>query len=115
MPDDWRLWHPLSPTAPEAILDALADIAPKTVVPWLGTVPDAAPGRRRTVMSTGKWRHASVLAREHRANVSAAHTLLRALNQDLERPDDEDDSSLLVSDRCTPGGRWAGSLVTPKH
>ncbi|MER6274407.1 hypothetical protein [Streptomyces sp900105755] len=34
LPDGWRLWHPLSPTAPEAILDALADIAPKTVV-WL--------------------------------------------------------------------------------
>ncbi|MFJ2730798.1 hypothetical protein [Streptomyces collinus] len=34
LPDGWRLWHPLSPTAPEAALDALADIAPKTVV-WL--------------------------------------------------------------------------------
>ncbi|MFG3207391.1 hypothetical protein [Streptomyces sp. NPDC048192] len=32
--DGWRLWHPLSPTAPDAALDALADIAPKTVV-WL--------------------------------------------------------------------------------
>ncbi|MFE5375774.1 hypothetical protein [Streptomyces mirabilis] len=34
LPDDWRLWHPLSPTAPEAALTALPDIAPKTVV-WL--------------------------------------------------------------------------------
>ncbi|MFD8809570.1 hypothetical protein ACFVZ6_28930, partial [Streptomyces sp. NPDC059597] len=34
LPDDWRLWHPLSPTAPDAALAALADIAPKTVV-WL--------------------------------------------------------------------------------
>ncbi|MEU8653648.1 hypothetical protein AB0C53_28185, partial [Streptomyces sp. NPDC048737] len=34
LPDGWRLWHPLSPTAPDAALAALADIAPKTVV-WL--------------------------------------------------------------------------------
>ncbi|MFD5123645.1 hypothetical protein ACFWOE_31430, partial [Streptomyces sp. NPDC058385] len=34
LPDGWRLWHPLSPTAPEAVLDTLPDIAPKTVV-WL--------------------------------------------------------------------------------
>lgn len=34
LPDGWRLWHPLTPTAPEAALAALADIAPKTVV-WL--------------------------------------------------------------------------------
>ncbi|MEV0239925.1 hypothetical protein AB0I06_08320 [Streptomyces sp. NPDC050674] len=34
LPDGWRLWHPLSPTAPDAALAALPDIAPKTVV-WL--------------------------------------------------------------------------------
>ncbi|MFI5993024.1 hypothetical protein ACIBAC_14395 [Streptomyces sp. NPDC051362] len=34
LPDGWRLLHPLSPTAPEAALAALQDIAPKTVV-WL--------------------------------------------------------------------------------
>ncbi|MFC8863921.1 hypothetical protein ACFUCY_23975, partial [[Kitasatospora] papulosa] len=34
LPDDWRLWHPLTPTAPDATLAALPDIAPKTVV-WL--------------------------------------------------------------------------------
>ncbi|AWW36352.1 hypothetical protein [Streptomyces cadmiisoli] len=34
LPDNWQLWHPLSPTAPEAALAALPDIAPKTVV-WL--------------------------------------------------------------------------------
>ncbi|MFE2823400.1 hypothetical protein, partial [Streptomyces sp. NPDC059271] len=34
LPDGWRLWHPLTPTAPEAVLAALADIAPKTAV-WL--------------------------------------------------------------------------------
>ncbi|MCX5136462.1 hypothetical protein OOK06_30800 [Streptomyces sp. NBC_00340] len=34
LPDGWRLLHPLSPTAPEAALAALPDIAPKTVV-WL--------------------------------------------------------------------------------
>ncbi|MER7195925.1 hypothetical protein [Streptomyces flaveolus] len=34
LPDGWRLWHPLTPTAPEAALAALPDIAPKTVV-WL--------------------------------------------------------------------------------
>ncbi|MEU6277637.1 hypothetical protein ABZ871_35330 [Streptomyces populi] len=34
LPDSWRLWHPLSPTAPDAVLDSLPDIAPKTVV-WL--------------------------------------------------------------------------------
>ncbi|MFJ4931617.1 hypothetical protein [Streptomyces sp. NPDC088736] len=34
LPSDWRLWHPLSPTAPSAALAALPEIAPKTVV-WL--------------------------------------------------------------------------------
>ncbi|MFF9457700.1 hypothetical protein [Streptomyces flaveolus] len=34
LPDGWRLWHPLTPTAPEAALAELHDIAPKTVV-WL--------------------------------------------------------------------------------
>ncbi|MDX3697903.1 hypothetical protein PV726_48685 [Streptomyces europaeiscabiei] len=34
LPVGWRLWHPLSPTAPGAALAALPDIAPKTVV-WL--------------------------------------------------------------------------------
>lgn len=34
LPDGWRLWHPLSPTVPEAALAALPDIAPETVV-WL--------------------------------------------------------------------------------
>ncbi|MEV5899408.1 hypothetical protein [Streptomyces sp. NPDC052127] len=34
LPESWRLWHPLSPTAPHAALAALPDIAPKTVV-WL--------------------------------------------------------------------------------
>ncbi|MEU0250835.1 hypothetical protein ABZ192_42425 [Streptomyces sp. NPDC006235] len=34
LPDDWRLWHPLSPTAPHAALASLPDIAPKTVM-WL--------------------------------------------------------------------------------
>ncbi|MFF8932410.1 hypothetical protein ACF1AO_34675 [Streptomyces longwoodensis] len=34
LPDGWRLWHPLTPTAPEAVLAALPDIAPRTVV-WL--------------------------------------------------------------------------------
>ncbi|MET9119139.1 hypothetical protein ABZX38_33805 [Streptomyces longwoodensis] len=34
LPDGWRLWHPLTPTAPEAVLAELPDIAPKTVV-WL--------------------------------------------------------------------------------
>ncbi|MEE1943289.1 hypothetical protein V1L54_28450, partial [Streptomyces sp. TRM 70361] len=34
LPDGWRLWHPLSPTRPDAALAELPDIAPKTVV-WL--------------------------------------------------------------------------------
>ncbi|MFJ3934376.1 hypothetical protein, partial [Streptomyces sp. NPDC090029] len=34
LPDGWRLWHPLTPTAPDAALAELRDIAPKTVV-WL--------------------------------------------------------------------------------
>ncbi|MFI5727032.1 hypothetical protein [Streptomyces cyaneofuscatus] len=34
LPDTWRLWHPLSPTAPNAALAELRDIAPRTVV-WL--------------------------------------------------------------------------------
>ncbi|MEU9778002.1 hypothetical protein [Streptomyces sp. NPDC047968] len=34
LPDSWRLWHPLTPTAPDAALAELSDIAPRTVV-WL--------------------------------------------------------------------------------
>ncbi|MFF8479167.1 hypothetical protein [Streptomyces sp. NPDC015414] len=34
LPDGWQLWRPLTPTAPEAALAQLHDIAPKTVV-WL--------------------------------------------------------------------------------
>lgn len=34
LPDSWRLWHPLAPTRPDAVLVGLPDIAPKTVV-WL--------------------------------------------------------------------------------
>ncbi|MFB8385461.1 hypothetical protein, partial [Streptomyces rubiginosohelvolus] len=34
LPDGWHLWHPISPTAPDAVLAELQDIAPKTVV-WL--------------------------------------------------------------------------------
>ncbi|MFF0143294.1 hypothetical protein ACFYRN_43720 [Streptomyces sp. NPDC005227] len=34
LPDGWTLWHPFSPTRQDAVLDQLADVAPKTVV-WL--------------------------------------------------------------------------------
>ncbi|MGW2716547.1 hypothetical protein [Streptomyces sp. NPDC001492] len=34
LPVGWRLWHPLSPTRPEAALAGLGEIAPRTVV-WL--------------------------------------------------------------------------------
>ncbi|MFD7784122.1 hypothetical protein ACFV4Q_13645 [Streptomyces nojiriensis] len=34
LPEGWRLWHPLTPTAPGAVLASLPDIAPRTVV-WL--------------------------------------------------------------------------------
>ncbi|MEU6919325.1 hypothetical protein [Streptomyces olindensis] len=34
LPDPWRVWHPLSPSRPDAALAHLADIAPHTVV-WL--------------------------------------------------------------------------------
>ncbi|AXG82234.1 hypothetical protein DVK44_36180 [Streptomyces paludis] len=34
LPDGWRLWHPLAPTRPDAVLAGLADVAPRTVV-WL--------------------------------------------------------------------------------
>ncbi|MFF3202296.1 hypothetical protein [Streptomyces sp. NPDC002962] len=34
LPASWRLWHPLSPARPDAVLGDLADIAPRTVV-WL--------------------------------------------------------------------------------
>ncbi|MGW1538370.1 hypothetical protein [Streptomyces aureus] len=44
LPDGWRLWHPLSPTAPDAVLDCLSGIAPKTVV-WLNEAQHyLAPG-----------------------------------------------------------------------
>ncbi|MFF9819796.1 hypothetical protein [Streptomyces sp. NPDC014006] len=34
LPASWRLWHPLSPARPDAVLGDLEDIAPRTVV-WL--------------------------------------------------------------------------------
>ncbi|UGY92469.1 hypothetical protein [Streptomyces gobiensis] len=34
LPHPWRLWHPLTPTRPDAALAELPDIAPRTVV-WL--------------------------------------------------------------------------------
>ncbi|MGV9249600.1 hypothetical protein [Streptomyces sp. NPDC003710] len=34
LPQGWRLWHPIDPTRPDAVLAKLADIAPRTVV-WL--------------------------------------------------------------------------------
>jgi tetratricopeptide (TPR) repeat protein len=34
LPDEWTLWHPLNPTRPEAILAALPQVEPRTVV-WL--------------------------------------------------------------------------------
>ncbi|WP_330342618.1 hypothetical protein [Streptomyces sp. NBC_00557] len=34
LPDGWRLWHPLSPTRPDAVLVGVEDVAPRTVV-WL--------------------------------------------------------------------------------
>lgn len=34
LPDGWRLWHPLAPSRPEALLAELPDVAPRTVV-WL--------------------------------------------------------------------------------
>ncbi|WLQ69360.1 hypothetical protein [Streptomyces glycanivorans] len=34
LPEPWRLWHPLAPTRPDAVLAELADVAPHTVI-WL--------------------------------------------------------------------------------
>ncbi|MET8481817.1 hypothetical protein ABZV68_32275, partial [Streptomyces clavifer] len=34
LPEPWRLWHPLAPTRPAAVLAELADVAPHTVI-WL--------------------------------------------------------------------------------
>ncbi|MFJ1772423.1 hypothetical protein ACIOFQ_19690 [[Kitasatospora] papulosa] len=34
LPEPWRLWHPLAPTRPGAVLAELADVAPHTVI-WL--------------------------------------------------------------------------------
>ncbi|POX43933.1 hypothetical protein C3489_37340 [Streptomyces sp. Ru71] len=34
LPHTWRLWHPINPTRPEAVLAELPDVAPQTVV-WL--------------------------------------------------------------------------------
>jgi tetratricopeptide (TPR) repeat protein len=34
LPDDWRLWHPIDPSRPEAAADALPAVRPKTVI-WL--------------------------------------------------------------------------------
>ena len=33
-PEQWRLWHPIDPTRPEAALDELSSIGPRTVI-WL--------------------------------------------------------------------------------
>jgi hypothetical protein len=34
LPHDWRLWHPIDPSRPEAALDALPAVGPRTVI-WL--------------------------------------------------------------------------------
>ena len=34
LPDDWRLWHPIDPSRPEATADALPVVGPRTVI-WL--------------------------------------------------------------------------------
>lgn len=34
LPDDWRLWHPIDPSRPEAALAEMQEIGPRTVV-WL--------------------------------------------------------------------------------
>lgn len=34
LPDDWRLWHPIDPSRPEAAADALPAVGPRTVI-WL--------------------------------------------------------------------------------
>jgi tetratricopeptide (TPR) repeat protein len=34
LPGGWRLWHPFNPTRPEAVLDTLEQVGPRTVV-WL--------------------------------------------------------------------------------
>jgi TPR repeat protein len=34
LPDTWRLWHPIQPTRPQALLDGIASVQPRTVV-WL--------------------------------------------------------------------------------
>ncbi|MGW0401452.1 hypothetical protein ACWD0E_27035, partial [Streptomyces sp. NPDC003002] len=39
LPDTWRLWHPIAPTRPDALLAELPDIAPRTVV-WLDEAQD---------------------------------------------------------------------------
>ncbi|WP_421110318.1 tetratricopeptide repeat protein [Streptomyces sp. NEAU-S77] len=37
LPDTWRLWHPIDPSYPEAVLEGLPRIGPRTVV-WLNEV-----------------------------------------------------------------------------
>jgi tetratricopeptide (TPR) repeat protein len=34
LPHDWRLWHPIDPSRPEAAADALSTVGPRTVI-WL--------------------------------------------------------------------------------
>ncbi|MER6358033.1 transcriptional regulator [Streptomyces sp. NPDC001634] len=34
LPDEWRLWHPIQPTRPGALLDGIGSVQPRTVV-WL--------------------------------------------------------------------------------
>jgi len=35
--DEWRLWHPISPSEPEALLESIARIGPRTVL-WLNEI-----------------------------------------------------------------------------
>lgn len=46
LPDDWRLWHPIVPGRPQAILENLAQVGPRTVV-WLNEIQHylLTPGR----------------------------------------------------------------------
>jgi len=37
LPDDWRLWHPIEPNHPEALLTGLPEVEPRTVL-WLNEI-----------------------------------------------------------------------------
>ncbi|MEV3925861.1 hypothetical protein [Actinomadura coerulea] len=83
----WRLWHPYDPTRPEAALQQLDRVGPRTVV-WLNETQDYLGGGENGERVAAKLR--TLLADRGRAPVLVLGTLWPTHHNDLtQRPDSQ--------------------------